>query len=187
MATRNLTDDLKTALAGTSIKPLLFVELEFASQTYRFWNGRNSKTWDSKTWLGAGFLLRIDEHEESGSDGATELKVVFAGASLVVPSIVLNERQQNRKGRFWFGLEESGSVVADPYLFFVGYLNTVEMPSSSDTYTVTIAYRSRAEVLDRASGQRLTSETQQIYYPEDVGFNHMPAIENWSGFWGRSD
>lgn len=186
MATRALTSALKTKLEGATLKPLVFLEIQLGTLTYRFWNGRGSKTWDSQTWLGSGFFLRATEADESKNDRSTGLSVTFEAVSKILTSVFLQNIQQNQIGKIYFGAEDDdGSVILDPYLIFSGYLDGMEIDANPNSSLITLHYESQNGMLDRAGNQRWADESQKLLRGDDVGFQYVQQIENWSGFWGQ--
>lgn len=189
MATRNLTEAFKTALAASTLRPLIFAELVFSVDTYRLCNCRSTRSWDSKSWLGAGMLVRAGDIDETENERTTSFSIVLEGASTLFTSVLLNQAQQNRTGTVWFGLEDTstGEIVVDPYLAFRGYLDTVDFDYNTDSSIISLNYQNENGMLDRSSAQRYTPSTQQYYYPTDLGFEYVAAIENWSGYWGQPE
>lgn len=188
MATRDLSADLKTALAANTAYPLIFAELNFSASVYRLWNGRGIKSWNGYSWTGSGLFVRAGEVGETQNERDIQFTVTLEGVSGLFPSVVLNQAQQNKLCKIWFGLADSaGDVVVDPYLAYRGYLDTVSIDHSAEGSLVTLTYQSENGLLDKASGQRYTDATQQYYYPNDVGFQYVANIENWNGYWGQPE
>lgn len=185
MATRDLTTEFKTALVESNVKFLIFVEMQTTTQIFRMWNGRGIKSWDSENWLGSGFLIRVSDVGETDNDRDVSLSITLEGCSQTMLAMALNESQQNASCSVYFGAEESGSIVVNPYLAFKGYFDTAIINHSPENTIVTFEYLSQFSIIDKASNQRFTTETQQRYYPGDRGFEYVSQIENWSGHWGQ--
>jgi len=62
---RVITPEVRTAVSQEIVHLAFFVELEFEETPVRFWTGIGTIVWDSKTWIGAGSLLKLSLPEET--------------------------------------------------------------------------------------------------------------------------
>lgn len=182
---RNLTVDMVTELGQQVIRPILLFKGEFLTNTIRLWTGIGDLTWDSSTWLGNGWLQFPQGGEESIELNPSGLTINLMGVPQAILSIVLNQGNSNSNGTLYLGLlDSSGAVIADPYKIFVGKLDTTTIAENSDSTEVMIAYESKFIDFERSKEFRYTQESQKIFYPSDKGFEYVPALQDWTGYWG---
>ena len=110
MTTRNLTTAMDTAIVAGKVRPVIFVEGSFYAagspdeEFLRLWSGLGEFSWDSKTWTGAGKLLRISPLEESAEVKAVGFNIELSGLPPSLLSLALDNVRQGRPGRVWLGL-----------------------------------------------------------------------------------
>lgn len=183
---RDLTIAFKDELVAETSSPCFFFEAEFTSTTLRYWTGQGSKTWDGNTWAG-DYILDISPTNEEAELSALGLKVAVAGEPEVLLSIALGQLDRTKKGRIWFGfLDSSGAVIADPHLFFEGNLDILKLEDSVNTSKLTISYENKAINLSRPKEFRYNSQSQQNFYSSDLGFEYVPQLADWQGYWGKN-
>lgn len=183
---RDLTTALKNELAAAGMRLVIFVSADFPSGTLRIFTGLGQITWNSETWTGMGQLLSISQIGESGSIVANALNVTLSG----IPSDALNkcltECRSGRDFKLWLGaMDDSGAVIADPYLAFSGYPDVPTVTDDGATCTISLTVESDLADLQRARPRACTHVDQQILHPGDMFFERAEYIQNWNGAWGR--
>ncbi len=182
---RDLSTGMEAVLPDRVKRPIVFYEGEFNSSTVRFHSGVGDFQWDGKTWTGAGGLARMSEIVESGSVQARGVDVGLNGLKGSFLSTVYNQARRSKAGRIWIGfLDEAGELVGEPYQQFVGYLDQPKVRDGAETSDISIVYESRLIALRRPKKRRFTHEDQKIDYPDDKGFEFVPAVQEWNGKWG---
>ena len=183
---RNLSAGFIAAATSSSCKPIFFFEAVLTGLTLRLWSGIGDLSWDSKTWLGNGWIQEFPAVQESTDLGSTGMDVTLAGVPEALISTVLNNAQQNSVGRLWIGfLDSSDAVIADPYLAFEGKLDIPTIDNQTAGPTITFAYESTLVDLDSSKEYRYTPESQKIFAPNDKGFGYVASIaKGWKGQWG---
>lgn len=186
MSTRDLTSAFKTALSATNCFPVFFVELAFSSFTWRFWTGFNETTWNDSTWFGSGSLVSLSNIQESLTPKGRKLKIMVESVSGAALSLALNNTHINQIGKIWFGLlsDSYGSIISEPYLAYEGSLSSASVDFSTREGTMSLSYESELKTLNLITNYKYDNETQQLFYPGDVGFNHVPKVAEWKGYWG---
>jgi hypothetical protein len=183
--TRGLTGATVTQITNPSLRPVMFYEGEFTTGTLRLWTGYGTKTWDSKTWTGAGTLMAVSPLEESTAVRAIGAQVSLSGMNSSVLSAVLQAARYGKPGRLWFGvLDAAGAVVADPYLAFVGKLDVPTVDDGGETCTITVSYESRLISMQRSLERRWSDADQQIDFPGDTGFRYVADLPDKTISWG---
>lgn len=184
---RGLTASVLAEIANGSFRPVVFFSAAWADQTLYVWSGIGSVSWNGQTWLGVGDLGTISPNAEVVDVSAQGFTVTLAGANPAEVSEALAQAQRGLAGKAWLGfIDSSGNIVADPYLSCAGRLDQPTIDPNPPTMTLSLAYESRLVDLERPRVRRFNSADQQIDFPADRGFDFVPAIQEWSGNWGRA-
>lgn len=187
--TRALTSGMQTELSKVSpnrIHPFFLFEGVFASSTLRLWDGIGDLSWNSQTWLGNGWLKGFSDVKESGVVRANGLDVLLSGVPQALVSLILTEARHTCRATLRLGcFDDSGAIVADPYILFEGGLSSPRITDSGDSSEVTLSYEDDLVILQKSSDLRWNDASQRSLFPDDRGFEYIPALQSWTGFWGN--
>ena len=187
---RTITTAFKNAIESSVVKPVIGIELEFSDGTLRFWNGYGNLTMtaggSSKTFTGAGDLLGISEIEESSTLSMSGVTLTLAGIKTSIISTALGANYTNRKGAIYLGLfDTSNNVIADVYTLFKGNMDVMNIQEGSETCVITLKLESRLITFEKASNRMYTLEDQKIDFPNDIGFEFIPDLQDKEIIWGK--
>jgi len=191
LTTRDLTAAMLSAIAAGTVRPVIFYEGEFAAagsptttQFVRLFTGIGSISWDGKTWTGGGQLLGISPIEETTEIRAVGFSVTISGLPTDKITLAMTLLRQGLPGKIWLGLfDASGDLIADPYQARRGKLDMVVVELGPEACTVALQYEDRLIDLETPRGRRYTSEDQQIDYPNDLGFDFVPSLQDLNLTW----
>ena len=188
---RGLTSAVQTELESGSYHPFWAVEINYTDiprEAVRVWTGIgtlrliiNRVAWD---FAGVGTLGSIEPIKET-----SELKAERIGLSLSgIPSDIIAHTQTNswhgRPLRIWFGLlDDDRNVIADPKIFALGRLDTMNIQSGAETSTIKITAESPLIDADTPRDTYFTSEYQKTLYPMDRGLDFVPSLQNQEIDW----
>lgn len=183
---RNLTAGVLAELGKPTVRPAIFVEIEFSSGFIRLWSGLGTITALGESWTGAGDLLAVVPAEENVAVQANGMSITLTGINPAFLALALLNANQSKLAKVYIGfLTAANAVIVDPYLFFSGRVDVPEINEGADTATIRITAESRLITLRRARPRRYTSEDQKEDFPGDLGFDFVPSIQSWSGQWGK--
>lgn len=186
MARAVTVDWLAEATAERS-RPILLYEGMFGNGVVlRLWNGIGDLSWDSKTWLGNGWFHGVTPAVEDEEINASNMEVLLAGVPSSTISAILGSFRQGASGKLWIGFIDSAGLVVDPYLQFVGKLDTAEVRETVEQPMLTVTYESELVEMERPKEFRFNHETQRYFYPEDRGFEYVQRLQETPIFWGRT-
>lgn len=186
--TRTVTSDIQDELAATSSRPVYLVEIGFASTTIRLSSLGRDITWDSHSWLGNSWLMPIKAINETAEIRAVGVEIELVGVSSSLLALALADADQTKDALIYFAfLDSSGAVIADPILLFKGKVDTVDISDSVEQPSVVIRCESRLARLDRPTNFKYTEANQQALFSGDRGFQYLPGLEEWSGYWGKAE
>jgi hypothetical protein len=187
---RDITTAFKNAIEGSVVKPIIGIELEFSDGTLRFWNGYGNLTMtaggSSKTFNGAGDMLGVSEIEESSTLSMSGVTLTLAGIKSSILSTALGANYTNRKGAIYLGLfDTSNNVIADVYTLFKGNMDVMNIQEGADTCLITLKLESRLITFEKSSNRMYTLEDQKVDFPNDVGFEFIPDLQDKEITWGK--
>jgi hypothetical protein len=183
MSGRSLTGAMATALAGSGIAPVMFIELNFASGYVRATNLGFDIPWNGFNWLGAGYVGSIDaivETEEVRSNGIT---FTLSGIPTALIASALGEQYQSRSANVWFGAVAGEALVASPVLVFPGKMDNMQLVFG-DTASIRVTAENRLADFERPRIRRYNHEDQIAQYPADLAFQYVPQMVEKSLYWG---
>lgn len=187
---RDITTAFKNAIEGSVVKPIIGVELEFSDGTLRFWNGYGNLTMtaggSSKTFTGAGDLLGVSEIEESSTLSMSGVTLTLAGIKSSIIATALGANYTNRKGAIYLGLyDTSSNIIADVYTLFKGNMDVMNIQEGAETCLITLKLESRLITFEKASNRMYTLEDQKVDFPNDIGFEFIPDLQDKEITWGK--
>ena len=187
---RDITTAFKNAIEGSVVKPIIGIELEFSDGTLRFWNGYGNLTMtaggSSKTFTGAGDMLGVSEIEESSTLSMSGVTLTLAGIKSSIIATALGANYTNRKGAIYLGLfDTSNNVIADVYTIFKGNMDVMNIQEGADTCLITLKLESRLITFEKASNRMYTLEDQKVDFPNDIGFEFIPDLQDKEITWGK--
>jgi hypothetical protein len=186
MSGRSLPPALVAALVAPGSQPSLFVSITFATATAYLWSGLGSVTWGGHTWLGLGALMGVTASEDAATVEARGIAITISGLE---PTLFADCRDEFRLGlpvALYLGFWSGGALVSDPVVVWSGRTDQPESEVGPDNVTVTIGCESRLVEMNIAADQRLTNETQQLYWPGDLGLQFVDGLQEAALFWGQT-
>ena len=187
---RDITTAFKNSIEGSVVKPIVGIELEFSDGTLRFWNGYGNLTMtaggSSKTFTGAGDMLGVSEIEESSTLSMSGVTLTLSGIKSSIIATALGANYTNRKGAIYLGLfDTSSNVIADVYTIFKGNMDVMNIQEGADTCLITLKLESRLITFEKSSNRMYTLEDQKVDFPNDIGFEFIPDLQDKEITWGK--
>lgn len=185
-AERDMTAGMGTAITERSVKPILIMEGEFSTGFARYWTGYGTLTWNGYLWVGLGYLVAVSDISEGVEISAKSFTVDLNGQATENIALALSAAasSQGKTGRLWLGLlDASGAVIADPILLRSGRLDVARGTEAGETATITVTYEDNLVDLERPMDYRYTTESQRLFYPEDLGFEFVPGLQDAVDVW----
>lgn len=181
---RTTTGAIDTALAGSNVPMVVFVEMDFPSGFLRINNSAQSFDWNGYSWLGIGSLGSIDQITESSDMAANGIALSISGIPSENVALALGQKYQGRSCKVWFALLDSSyQVIADPIGSFNYRMDTMDI-ELGETATIRVSAESRLVDWERANVTRYTDEEQQKLYPGDLGLQFVPQMAEKELRWG---
>ena len=187
---RNITSAFNTAIKSKVVKPIVGIELEFSDGTLRLWNGYGNITvtagGSSQTFTGTGDMLGMSEIEESDTLSMSGVTLTLAGIKSSLISTALGANYTNRKGTIYLGLfDTSNNVVPDVYTLCKGNMDVLNISEGPATTVIQLKLESRLVTFEKASNRMYTFEDQKVDFPNDLGFEFIPDLQDKEIIWGK--
>ena len=187
---RSITTAFNNALKSQIVTPIIATELEFSDGTLRFWNGYGNITMtaggSSKVFTGLGDFLGISPISESSTLQMSGVTLSMSGIKSSLISTALSAQYTNRNGAIYLGMyDTSRNVIADVYTVFKGKMDVLNISEQGNTATITLNIESRLISFDLPINRKYTLEDQQVDFPNDVGFEFIPDLQDKEITWGK--
>lgn len=184
MSERDLDATLAARIADDVVYPAVFLEGEFATGWGRWWSGVGEFAWNGYTWFGLGGLVKLSPIGESTSVKAEGFSVDLSGQSSANLALALSACRQGKIGRIYLGaLTAAGVLDGTPYLVRQGKLDVAGGSDDGQSAVITVSYEDRLIDLERPREYRYTTESQRLFYPDDLGFEFVPSLQDAVDAW----
>lgn len=186
---RDLDPATQAAAEQPTVWPVLFVQMDFASQTSRVWSGVGPIDWDGHTWQGMGELGEITGIEETATVRAAGIgfRLSGLGPSLLEKAMIGKSEYRRRPVKVWLGFSDATGVpLAPPTLVWSGQMDVMTI-TAGETLTIDLTAENDLIDLERPRTRRYTPEDQKEIYPDDLGFDYVAALQDMQIKWPNGD
>ncbi len=182
---RDLLTAFKNEVDGLSVNPAIFVRFEFADGNLNLWSGYGDIVWNNAIFVGSGNVLAVDRIEETQDFRATSVSFGLNGINSALIASALTANYQGRPAVMWFAvLNENRVLISEPYQLFKGRMDIISFADNGETADFNIKCESNVVDIRKARERRYTPEDQKIEYPEDLGLDFIPKIQDIEIVWG---
>tara|TARA_R110000787_G_scaffold34563_3_gene89397 strand:- start:102 stop:680 length:579 start_codon:yes stop_codon:yes gene_type:complete len=187
---RDITSAFNTAITNQVVKPIMALELDFSDGILRLWNGYGNLTMtaggSSQTFAGQGDMLSVTTVDESSTLSMSGVTITLAGIKSSLISTALGANYTNRNGSIYLGLfDTSNNVIADVYTLFKGKMDVLNIQEGEETSLITLNLESRLVTFEKPSNRMYTLEDQEVDFPNDIGFEFIPDLQDKEIIWGK--
>ena len=184
---RTLHADVKTAIATNSFQLVSLIKIEFPTGDLFVTDGARDTGYDGDVYLADGGVLKIGSVQESAALRVGTLSITFSGVdNTTYPALFLTDDYMHAPISYWKAIQtDYHTLVGDPILYFQGNLSGYKMDEKGGKSTVSVTCASHWANFEAVNGRRTNSNSQQIHFPNDLGFDFASvAVENI--LWGRT-
>jgi hypothetical protein len=182
---RDLTSAFISEITAGGLAPIGLIRAYFDSGTLNLWTGIGDLVYNGVTYIGIISILSISEVQETKNLQANGLNIQLSGLDETILDIAEDEPYSGRSLEFYMAcLDSSGNVVADPYLFFEGFMDVMKWKDDGRTITIDVSVENVLISLERALDTKYTPEDQKRDYPTDTFFDFIADIQNKEVTWG---
>lgn len=194
---RKLTAQMLAAVTNRSVRPILLVNLNFASAPVNLWSGYGNITvgcpssgtggaLQNFTFTGAGTLGTLDKVPETSDGSSQGVKLTLTGIPLTLIALAVEELYQGGLAQIWLGCFDINTnlIVITPYLIFAGSMDVMAVTDGTKSATISLSCENRLIELDRPRERRYSDFDQQIDYPGDTGLQYVNSLQDLQIYWG---
>ena len=183
---RTTTAAFDTEIDAANEEPIILVEIQWKDGTVNLWTGIGDKSWDGKTWTGAGTLLGISQIEETGESKSNGITLTLSGIDTADINLAQVSDIYGRTALVYFGfLDSSGAVVIDPILWFKGVIDKPNVFDSAGTSIISIRCDSEYAHIFIPNDSLWTDDEQQAEFPGDNFFEFLIKNTTAQFPWGK--
>lgn len=191
---RNLTAAMVTAVTNGTIMPILLAKITTGGGDIRVWTGIGDLSFDAgdgdgaQTYSGIGAFGGISAIQESQDLKASGMTLSLSGVPSAYISAALSDMEQGRPALIFMGLIDTATlaVVSDPYEIFTGITDIPEIIESGETAVINLTIENRLLNLEKKRVRRYTKEDQARDDVTDLGFDQVPALQDFEINFGAS-
>lgn len=172
------------ALSDEKVHPRIFVKLDLAT-TLQYWSGQGLRNFLGRTYSGNGFFQGIGQLSSMTFDDSGALEIALAGEVTALRALI---QGTNRfaTGTVYLALYNSSNQLIGYDTLFQGELDSAEISGGLGS-TLSLTFSPLAETLGEFTTRVWSNAFHQTEFPDDIAFEYMPQLEEWSGYWGKPD
>lgn len=177
---RDLTAGVIAAINEDFILPIFLTKIDTSGGLLRLWTGLGNLTFNSEIYLGIGKGGKLSDFQETSDLRANGITLSLSGVSQDMLSIALSQIQQGRDAIVFMGYFDNSTrtLIVDPYEIFTGVTDIPIIKEGSSRATIAIKCENRLITLNIPKVRRYTKEDQSIEFPNDLGFDFVPSIQD---------
>lgn len=192
---RNLSPNVLTQVLANQLRPALFLEIAFLTETIWLWSGLGAITPPgpaygvttfpyTQTFLGMGWLGQIKAVPAVTDVIAQNITLELSGIPTELITDAINAVRQNSTATLWVAvLDTNFNVIGDPVQVFAGALDVPTLVEGAETSSIAITGENPLIDLNRSPQRRFTDVDQQVDYPGDTGFFQVQLLQDYNWVW----
>lgn len=185
---RNATSDYLLALSEGYLDPCIFIEIYFASGPIRICTAYQAKILNGFTYTGVGSALNVSTIEDGASVQARGVTVTLSGIDPTLLPATMSEFQVGLNATIYLGLfgGEGLGLVNDTVVAWSGRTDQPTVSVDEKTATISLNLESILMDMNVPVPYRYTNQDQQLFFPGDLGFSWVNAIQSIPIYWGAN-
>ena len=178
---RGLTSAVTTELATKNINAVHLININLGSSnlacTENSFPLTSSVSGSSTTYLSSGVLLDVSNVTESQGVQVSRLNLTLTGVDQTYIALVLNNNVIHDEVKIFRAfLDSSGSIIADPFLVYHGFINSFQINDSTTSSVLKLDLESYFANSGQVNGRITNNTTQQRFFSGDKGFEFADQI-----------
>lgn len=161
----------------------LFAIIDHPDGMVYLWSGTGEIEWDGNTYLGRGALGGWGQVQSGSTLQISDRTLTLRGIDPEQTQF-LSANVRNRIAQLYLGCVVDGVVVPDPYLIEEVDMDSQSLPiDERGRMSVQITAYAGLTTLQRAQNKAWSSEEAKSVYPDEIGFDLIPQLQNKETKW----
>ena len=163
-----------TALQSDSLNMANLIQLDFGT-VFRVTDSGRTISAMGETFISSDAVLDIDSFTETSDIQVNSATLTFSGVSTDVVGLFLAGDYIGVRARVWKAvMDNTDTIIGSPILIFDGRINGYAIGDTEDESTVQVDVSSHWKDFELTNGRKTNSNTQQLYFSGDKGFDFAP-------------
>jgi hypothetical protein len=112
--------------------------------------------------------------------------LTLSGIKSSLIATALSANYTNRDGAIYLGLiNTAGNIVSDSYTLFKGKMDVLNISEGEETTMIQLKLENRLITFEKPANRMYTLEDQKVDYPNDLGFEFIPDLQDKEIIWGK--
>ncbi|WP_417624965.1 hypothetical protein [Paremcibacter congregatus] len=184
---RDIDPDLLAELQGADLSPILLMKIGTSDGPVRMWTGYGVLEYDGEEWLGGGEFIGVSNVSETADIQANGITFSMSGITEELLAIALQYMRQGEVAELFLGaLTDTGELIGENAVrVFKGKTDVPVIDDDGGSIVINLTAESDLIDLERSRVRRYTSEDQKSEYPDDLGFDFVPRLQETEIAWGQ--
>jgi hypothetical protein len=137
------------------------------------------------TFTSSGHILGIGSASETSELRVNSLNLTLSGSDREYITLFQEENYMNSRCVIWRAvINDSNSIVGDPFLFFDGRISGYSIEDDSSSSRVEVEIASHWKDFEKVINRKTNTNSQKVHFPDDLGFEFASAtVKDLK--WGR--
>ena len=177
----NVSAAVELAVASSNPRFCRLISIELDTPIY-FSDSSAPISWDSKVWANNSYLTSLSEIKQASLTRNNSVSIGLSGVDQLMFASFLSTDYLNRPVKIYLCmLDALDRIIPDPILLHTGSISGVSLSNNPQGGESSVAITSAGIFadFDRVNGRMTNSNSQQIHFPEDMGFEfsgQAPAV-----------
>jgi len=183
--TRGLSSTITTALASNGFRLATLVEINVGSSTFYLTDyGVSLTDTDARPYTHGADIIEIDGVTESGALKVNSFTLTLTGADKTYISAFLQNDYIDKRVLIKRAIVDATDTVTASFVFFDGRIVTYQVQDNDQSSEISLDIASHWADFEKIKNRRTNLNSQQVYFPSDMGFQYASKITK-DLRWGR--
>ena len=186
-----------TPVQSSNISHAVFIDLQLGNTTYYISSAYSALTLDGNTYTQLGSLLSLGDIREDVKATTGDLAIAISGipdspdyTSIIFSTPIKGGTVKVRRG--FFDTQTNEILFGQVYERYNGIITNWAFEEETDyingelTHSIAITCASQLSILkNKIAGQRTNAADREKYYPGDISFDRVEALQNVNFDFGK--
>jgi len=183
---RGLGVNVTNALASNGFRLATLLEINIGASTFYLTDyGVDLTDVDAQVYGNSADFIELSSVSETGALKVNSLSLTLSGADQIFIAALLNGDYIEKDVLVRRAVVNASDLVVESFLFFDGRITTYQIEDTERESRVVLEVASHWSDFEKVNNRRTNLNSQQVYFPNDMGFQYASKIVK-DLRWGRS-